>query len=184
MTEGSIGSNIWNDRDLGISNSTTQGFGLISDADIEYCCNCLYSFVQLVNANAVFGEELPLNFITTSTGWLIHDYGDAISVSYTHQAEQKKSAQSSFEQAKTAEEIMDLIIKKGWTAVEVIAGTQTMKRFIWVEAKRAKLGFAGYTPNASDEKCYDRLAKRAKDMGFVWEHPIETKQKEGAATAT
>lgn len=71
----------------------SRDLGAVSEADIEYCCNHSYPFLQLVNNNAAFGEELSLNFVTTSTGWVIHDYGDAISVSAPHPTEQKKNTQ-------------------------------------------------------------------------------------------
>ena len=67
-------------------------------------------------------------------------------------------------QAKTAEEIMRLIVEKGWTSVEVIAGTEFMKRFVWVEAKMAEIDLIGYTPSAIDERCYGRLAKYFEEI--------------------
>jgi hypothetical protein len=59
-----------------------------------------------------------------------------------------------------------------------------MKRFIWIEGKKAKFDLIGYTPTAGDEKCYERLAKRAKDMGLVWEYSVaRVDLKEGSTTA-
>lgn len=184
MVEESLGFNIWSERDLGVDTFATKVFDSVSDADVEYCSNSFYPFVQLVNANTVFGEELPLRFVTTSTGWVIHDYGEAISASAPYSVDLKKNVTSVLDQAKTAEEIMKLIAEKGWTSIEVIAGTQFMKRFVWMEGKKAKFNLIGYTPTASDEKCYERLAKRAKDMGLVWERPVARADlKEGATTA-
>lgn len=89
------------------------------------------------------------------------------------------------DQAKTIEEIVSFVAKKGWTSAEVVAGTQTMKRLIWIETKRSGIDLTGYTPSANDEKCYDRLAKRAKDMGLVWERSLiaKTQLTKGIATA-
>lgn len=158
---------------------------LVSDADIEYYCNCYYPFIQLVNASAVFSEELPLVFVTASTGWIIHDYGEAISVASPHTTQQKKNTCNILAQAKIAEEIIKLVGAKNWSSIEIIAGTQAMKRLMWIEAKRVKLDVAGYTSSPSDEKCYSHLAKHFKNMGVVWEYPLTRKiqPKEGVTTA-
>lgn len=183
MAEETSDFNVWSERGLGVDTSATQDFDAVSDADVAYCCNYFYPFIQLVNADAVFGEELPLNFVKASTGWVIHDYGEAISASAPYLAGQQRSASSLSDQAKTIEEIGKLFAAKNWTSVEVIAGSPMMMRFAWIEARRCKIDLVGYTPNASDEKCYDRLAKRAKDMGLVWEHPIQPKPASGITTA-
>ncbi|CAL7959437.1 conserved hypothetical protein [Gammaproteobacteria bacterium] len=182
MVEETSVFNIWSERDLGVDAATDQIFDVVSEADVEYCRNYFYPFIQLVNTNAVFDEELPLTFVKASTGWVIHDYGEAISTSAPYLAEQQKTASSILDQAKTIEEIGKLIATKGWISVEAIAGTQMMKRFVWIEAKRSKFDLVGYVPSASDEKCYDRLAKRAKDMGLIWEHPIKIKPPQSEIT--
>lgn len=184
MAEETSSFNIWSGRDLGVNAVAAQAFDSVSESDIEYFCNCTYPFLQLVNVNAVFGEELPLNFVTAPTGWVIHDYGEAISTAAPHVAEQK-SANRIIDQVKTTEEIAKLIVTKGWTSVEIIAGTREMKRFIWIEAKRYKFDLIGYTPSVSDEKCYDRLAAHARDLGDVWENypKVLPKPQEGVTIA-
>ena len=184
MAEESLGLNIWSERDLGVDTFAANAFDSVSDADIKYYTNLSYPFIQLVNADTVFGNEMPLNFVEASNGWQIHDYSEAISASAPHSSSLKKNAASVLDQAKTAEEIVKLINTKGWVSVEIIAGTESMKRFVWMEGKKAKLDLIGYTPTASDEKCYERLAKRAKDMGLVWEYSVaRVDLKEGATTA-
>jgi hypothetical protein len=175
MTEESLSSNIWNQRDLGVDLSAAKAPGLVSDADVEYLCDHTYPFIQLVDGNAVFSEGQELNFITTSSGWVIHDYGEAISVSFLHTLEQQnkdsKSGSNTINQATVAEDIARLIAEKGWISVEIIAGTPMMKCFIWMESKKANFDLVGYTPSASDEKRYAHLAKRAQDMGLTWDRP-------------
>jgi hypothetical protein len=175
--------NIWSERDLGVDTTADLDFDAVSEADVEYCCNYFYPFIQLVNTDAVFSTELPLTFVQASTGWVIHDYGEAISASAPYSAKQQKTSSGILDQAKTIEEIGKLIAAKGWGSVEAIAGTQMMKRFTWIEARRSKIELLGYIPSVSDEKCYDRLAKRAKDMGLVWEHPIKIKPQSDVTTA-
>ncbi len=70
---------IWTQRSLGIE--LPQNLEDVNATDIEYICNNSFPFLQIINSNAVFDEETSTKFITTSTGWVIHDYGDAISVS-------------------------------------------------------------------------------------------------------
>jgi hypothetical protein len=187
MTEESLSSNIWSQRDLGVDLSGAQPVESASDADIEYVCNHSYPFMQIVDSDAVFAEGQELNFITTPSGWVVHDYGEAISVSIPHMSEhQNKENQSNYNpivQATAAEEIAKLTAEKGWLSMEIIAGTQTMKRFLWMESKKAKFDLVGYTPSESDEKCYARLAKRAKDMTLEWERaPVQPKP-QAASTA-
>ena len=56
MTEGTSGLNVWNRRDLGVELSATQVIGSVSDGDLEYICDHIYPFIQLIDSNAVFGE--------------------------------------------------------------------------------------------------------------------------------
>ena len=183
-------SNPWAQRSLGISLPKNLGSEL--HANVEYICDAFYPFLQLVNVNAIFTEETTINFVTASTGWIIHDYGEAISTSAPHDAKPKKKDGSSSgdagssgggsgssgigSQIITVSEIADLIAEKGWAAVELIAGTKMMQRFIWIESKKYGFDISGYSPDANDERCYDRLVKHFKDNGLVWERtPVKRK---------
>ncbi len=182
MAQDPQGVNIWSQRDLGVDLSTAEVSGLASNGNVEYICDHSYPFIQLVDSNAVFSEGQTLNFLTTPNGWVIHDYGEAISVSAPHTAKQQANEQviksNTMDQATTAEELAKLIAKKGWVSVEIIAGTKMLKRFLWIESKKYKFELAGYDSGASDEKAYARLAKRAKDMGLPWEQQAPAKTTE------
>jgi hypothetical protein len=143
----------------------TKAFDSASDADIECCSNFSYPFVLLVDGGTVFGEKLPPKLITASTGWVVRDYGNAISATAPYAKKLKKDATSVLIQAKTAEELMRLVVKKGWTSVDLLGGTQIMERFVWVEAKIAEIDLIGYTPSANDEKCYKCLAQYFEEIG-------------------
>ena len=190
--ESSSVSNIWTQRSLGISLPKNLESEL--HANVEYLCNNLYPFLQLVNVNAVFTEETMVNFIPASTGWIIHDYGEAISTSAVHGVKPKKKDEASGDgegggsggigdQIITVAEIAHLIAEKGWSAVELIAGTKMMQRFIWVESKKYGFGLSGYAPDANDEKCYDRLVKNAKVNGLIWEKHVAKKPKNEISSA-
>lgn len=81
-TESQPVSDIWTQRSLGIE--LPQNIEAVSASDVEYICNNSFPFLQVINSDAVFSEETSINFVTASTGWVIHDYGDAISVAAPH----------------------------------------------------------------------------------------------------
>jgi hypothetical protein len=71
-------------------------------------------------------------------------------------------------------EVVRLAVTKGWTSIELIAGTSSMQRLLWIESKRyPSLTLKGYEPSDSDQKCLERLKKRAEDSGLIWEKQIQ-----------
>ena len=89
----------------------------------------------------------------------------AISATAPYAKKLKKNATSVLDQAKTAEELMRLVVEKGWISIELEEGTQIMERFVWVEAKIAEIDLIGYTPSTNDEKCYKCLAQYFEEIG-------------------
>jgi hypothetical protein len=87
--EPSLVSSVWAQRSLGID--LPKNPDSVAPRDVKHVCDSSYPFIQLINSNAVFAEETPINFITTSDGWVIHDYGDAISVSAPHDVKDEGS---------------------------------------------------------------------------------------------
>lgn len=161
----------------------TKTFDLASDVEIECCSNFSYPFVFLINPNEVMLDEKPLN-VVASTGWEIRDYGYAISATAPYSKKPETDAITVLAQAKIAEKVMRLIVKKGWTVVEIDEGTQIMKRFVWVEAKIAGIDLIGYTPSANDEKCYECLAKYFEEIGRKKYLKPKVEECEGATTAS
>lgn len=148
-----------------------------SSAEIANLCNSTYPFLQIINSEAVFAEETPVKFITTSTGWVIHDYGDAISISAPHNL--KKSAKI----ANAVNEVVSLIAGKGWTKAELIGGVERTKRPLWIGLQRYGIELTGYEPSGDDKKCLERWMKIVKNNGEVWEKPVPGKQQNGLAVA-
>ncbi|MBU0744915.1 MAG: hypothetical protein KKE11_06070 [Gammaproteobacteria bacterium] len=178
MLEDSLISNVWTQRSLGIDLS--KNLTSVKNSDVEYLCNYLYPFLQLVNSSAIFTDETPIKFITSAAGWIIHDYGEAVSVSAPHDinANQGQDEESGLSykngggvmgQIATSYELANLIATKGWNDAELIAGTPLMKRFIWIDSKRYGFELHGYTPEAGDERCFERLHKQAQENGEIWE---------------
>lgn len=168
--------NIWSDRDLG--KAAVQPADSVSSNVIDYFCDINCPFIQLVNSNAEFKEEVQLNFIKTPHDWVIHDYGDAISVAASHT--KNKKTDYILDSQKTIEEMAKLINKKGWTSIEIIAGTSAMKKFMWIESKRYGFSCVGYSPTKEDIKRYEILVKT---RGTAWEHPVANRSKNEITTA-
>lgn len=165
---------VWNERGLGVDTIMSSAYNSVSVNDNQNLCDNVYPFMQLINSNAVFFDNQKIEFIELSNGWIVHDYGQALSVASPHDISQKHAIIHSSIQAKIMQDIARIVIEKAWAAVEVIAGTATMKKYLWVESKRAKFELSGYTPSESDIKSYERLAKLSKNNQQVWEYePIE-----------
>ncbi len=157
----------WAQHSLGID--LPRNLDSVSSADVEFVCNKRYPFLQVINSDAIFAEEATINFITTANGWLIHDYGDAVSVSAPHN--EKKQEGSTAEQTMVVMVIADLIATKGWQAAELIAGTKKMTFFLWIYSKRFGFELKGFDPTEEDEKKRERIMKLLKES---WAMQVKT----------
>jgi hypothetical protein len=72
--------NIWGKREIGAPIPKIDVLGPIRHQDVLYLLS-RYPFLQLVNINAAFPEEIHPKFVNSESGWVIHDYGDALSAS-------------------------------------------------------------------------------------------------------
>lgn len=183
QSDATLMSGVWAQRSLGIELPKNIKSALHND--IKYLCNYVYPFIQVVNTDAVFTEETTLTFIPLANGWIIHDYGEAISTAVPHDMKGKKSGSTGAAavapgqvvagseisaQIEAAAHIGKMIAEKGWKSAEFIAGSDLMRRFIWIESKR--FGFEiskEYTPTVADERCYSRLEKHAQKVGVAWD---------------
>ena len=172
---------VWNERGLGVDTIMAQAYNSVSMDDNQILCDNVYPFAQLINSNAVFFDNQEIQFIQLPSGWTVHDYGQALSVAAPHNDNQKCAIIDPSVQAKIMQEIAKIIRQKEWTAAEVIAGTTIMKKYLWMESKRAKFELTGYTPSASDEKSYERLAKLFTKNNQEWEYDLT--QNDSAITA-
>lgn len=87
-------ASIWSRREVGINLPTEADlFRRVTKEDVEYLSNYRYPFLQIMNTEADFSEEgIEPNFISLPNGWVIFDYKDAISSSYsTKRLPEKKS---------------------------------------------------------------------------------------------
>lgn len=161
---------IWGQRELGVDTLREAMRKKVSHHELEYLFDNVYPFLQLVSSDADFNGVFEPQFHKASTGWIVHDYGDAVSVSAPHDVTEGEEGGGESgsggtiigQQAITAAEIVQMINNKGWTAIELIAGTKMMERFLWVAAKQMNITVNGYTPSADDERCYVRMSKIAQ----------------------
>jgi hypothetical protein len=171
MGQPSLLENIWGQRGMGLDLPPGTGLHPVLHADIEYLSNYVYPFIQLVNTKANFSGEVLLKFITAKTGWVIHDYGDAISTCAPHKPDEDAEGGGSGtivnQQEATIAEIAQMIKSKGWVGVEIIAGSNFMKQFLYLEAKALGLNLRGYTPSTEDERRFERVMKMRKATGVT-----------------
>src|SRR5271170_2101158 len=72
-------SNVWGDRALGMD-ITAIDWSKVNHADILFLLR-LYPFVQMISSNPVWEETIIPHFRKAPSGWLMHDYGQAMSCS-------------------------------------------------------------------------------------------------------
>lgn len=155
LTKSSLATDVWTRRELGLELS--ENTQVVTHDSIEYLCNYVFPFFQLIDISSPSKSKgYPVKLIKALTGWIIHDYGDAISTSAPHNNGTNSGVAA---QVATVVEVADIITKKGWDTVELIAGTPLMNRMLKYLSGVNGFTLAGYTYNEEDEKCYERLIK-------------------------
>jgi len=175
--------NLWGKRAGGLNLPVEEIFSSVTPENIAYLLNFLFPFIQIVSTSAAFAGEAGLRFITAKSGWIIHDYGEAMSTSlgnflykgsdyYALTLPQKESEASEGGEAggsgtselkpngtlvkqayDTAFEMVELVHQKGWPGIQIVAGTPTMEWAVWVAAEEKKMKVVGFTP---DKKAQDK----------------------------
>ena len=201
----SLVASIWSRREAGIKLPTDSVLERpVSHDDIEYLCNYHYPYLQVMNTEADFTEEVLPKFLKLANGWVLLDYEDAMCSSYSTKycltLDKKIQKISSFVSANTEvggdtlpddddggdgggtiiKQQFDVALamikeaqKKGWAAVEVIAGTSLMQFYAWVAAKEFGMDVYGYNPTAEEER---RFKFMAKEKTAVAEEQYETEE--------
>lgn len=169
---------IWEQRGSGDETlGKVQVAPAVSEADIDYLCNHIYPFIQMINGKMSFEKEFTLTL--RRLNWVINDFEEAISASAP-----SRDRANIVSQAEIAKEIIKLVMSKNWPSIEIIAGTPTLQRMIWIEAGRAKLEVTGYAPTSKDEEVYKRLFEYFKAKGEAWEYPHPVNPKNTAKSAS
>lgn len=162
-------SSLWEERLLGSELGEVDWNRPISEEDFQYLLK-LYPFVQMINSEAVWEETVIPQFSESPCGWLIHDYGQAMSVSRgeylygdSHPHLRDKAADSSGTVVKqtfdTADAMVAKAIEKGWAGIDIIAGTDFMKWSIWVATQIRDYPLIGYEPTKQDREKFERIRR-------------------------
>ena len=145
----------------------------ISPDEVEALLNRL-PFLQITNADLEVEYEREVTFIRSKSGWLMHDYWDALAASPGEHMynldmidadDEDGSGRSGvgmppgvgtiIKQAfDTAEQMVALAKQRNWKAVYIVDGHRRMKWATWVAAQAAGIEVIGFEPN---EKERDRL---------------------------
>ena len=133
-------------------------------------------FLQMI----ALGDQLPSEapeFITARSGWVIHNYGDAMSSSPGKllfaggdfrtllNDEDDGGATNSgkgtlVKQAfDTAAEMIEIAKKLGWAGAQLIDGHPLMMWAAWMKASDEHFGIEGYQPTEKDQKKRERVKR-------------------------
>jgi len=143
----------------------------ITPEEIEYLLDRC-PFLQIVGPETL---ETPgaVKIIRASSGWDIHDYGDAMSSSpgsllfgggdfriYLSEIEANEGGSlinpgkgTLVNQAfMTAREMIEIANSRGWSIVTIVDGHRIMKRAAWIQAEILGLVIDGFEPTEEDKR--------------------------------
>lgn len=164
-------SNVWGDRAIGMDVSAID-WGKVNHSDILYLLY-LYPFVQMISSNPVWEATIIPHFRKAPSGWLMHDYGQALSCSpgkYLFGAGNPEISEEDSESGSgrgtivkqtviTAEAMVRWAMEKGWPGLEIVAGTDLMKWAIWMAAQDRNFLVLGYVPTPQDQEKRERIRR-------------------------
>ena len=171
--------NIWGKRASGIPVSRIDWNRPIRPDEVQYLLS-RYPFLQIINTDAKFAGEMKVTFNVAKTGWIIHDYGDAISASpgellfknysgdwneLEEEGDNGGSGTIVNQAYLTAQEMVTLAIQKGWAGVEIIAGTAIMQWAAWMAAQDNNFNLIGYEPTKEAKEKRARVKKTLTTPG-------------------
>ena len=173
--------NVWGKREKGLPISRIDWGGPVKHEDVLYLLG-RYPFLQIISTSPNFAADMEPKFITAQSGWIIHDYGDAMSTSpgellFGKTSEQKDDdgggGDSELNAGKgtvvnqavmTAQEMIALAIQKGWPGVEIIAGTPLMQWAAWMMAEDNKCEVVGFEPTQKDREKRERIRQLINEI--------------------
>lgn len=173
--------NVWGKRQRGLPAPEIDWSGPIRHEDVLYLLT-RYPFLQIINTEADFSATVQPSFITTPSGWVVHDYGDAMSTSPGEQMYGDYSWDQLWEKAQkekdeggeggttgkgtivkqafeTAQEMVFFAIDKGWSGIQIVDGSPLMQWAAWVAAVDREFPIEGFEPTEADKEKRIRLKK-------------------------
>lgn len=169
----------WEERMLGLEIPDIDWNRPITHEEIQLLLERCYPYVQMINTEASWEENVTTRFIAAPCGWVVHDYGDAMSVSpgkylYGPPAPEEDETDSGtggtgtsaigvgtiIQQIHgTAEFMIELAIEKGWPGIELVSGTHAMQWAAWMAAQERAYPLLGYEPSAQEQTKRDRILR-------------------------
>ena len=174
---------VWGKREQGLPVPKIDWSQPVRHQDAEYLRNH-YPFLQIMSTEPEFPEVITPQFYTASSGWTIHDYGEAMSSSPgkllfgpgAPDLEEKEDGGDAGEGGAgsteftgrgtvvkqlfdTARAMMKLITQKNWPGIDIIAGTELMKWALWMAAEDQGYKLQGFEPSEKDQAKRERIKK-------------------------
>lgn len=159
--------------------------------DILYLLN-RYPYLQIISTDPQFPPVIEPKFIKAKSGWIIHDYGAAMSSSlgqdllgsgnpepFPLPLENTEDEGGSdigeligggtiVNQAfHTAQQMILIAMEKGWPAVDIISGTAIMQWAAWMAAEDHQYNIGGYVPSMQDIAKRERIVKARSEQVSV-----------------
>lgn len=171
---------IWSKREEGLPALDIDWNKPVRHQDLLYLLN-KYPFLQIVNTEPDLSTSSKVNLVTTPNGWVIHDYGDAMSSSPGRSLFGPGSPEVEEEGGEggegggtivkqlfdTAQAMVLLAIEKKWAGVQIVDGTALMKWAAWMAAEDNQFPVQGYQPSEQDRQ------KRNRVKAFLTEYGAE-----------
>lgn len=175
-------TDIWGERDTGMDMPAIDLNLPITHDDVLYLLNHRFPYLQLISSNPAWEETIVPRFLKARSGWIIHDYGQAMSVSpgrliygpgNPEVVAEEGGADTGGSSGRgtiieqtftTAEAMVQLAMDKGWPGVEIIAGTDLMKSSVWIVAQMAGYSLKGYEPSEKDTQKRDRVLRARESL--------------------
>ncbi len=163
--------NVWGKRVLNLPIPEIDWSKPVRQEEIQYLLTH-YPFLQILSSEPHFPENIVPKFITSISGWKIHDYEAAMSASPgaglfgpgnpEEESEEGGSGGKGTiikQQFDTAQQMIVLAIEKGWPGVEIIAGTPLMQWAAWMAAEDRQYRLLGYEPSTADRQKRERIKR-------------------------
>ena len=155
----------------------------VTQEDIQYLLDH-YPYLQILNDRADFSEPIEPQFVRGESGWLIHDYFDALAASpgeflFSHadffnendEGGEGDGGGSNLGKGTiinqaflTARQMVQIAMQHGWMVLRIVAGHPVMTWAAWMTADDAGLTVVGYEPTEEDQKKRERVHREGMDL--------------------
>jgi hypothetical protein len=180
---------LWENRAVGIA---TVPLDFLDKQALAYLRE-RYPYLQMISMHAKFEElVIPQFKKAPASGWIIHDYGQAISSSpgrYLYGPGNPEIAEDDSgggatgtgdgtltrQTVDTAAAMIQLAMEKGWPGVEIISGTALMQWAAWLAAQDRNYPLVGYSPSVEEQKKFDRVRKERAQVSEAGVKPTQAR---------